>query len=244
MSEINSLNKELDRLLKIAPAEELRNPLDSVCYLSIELKKGVYFQPLSSEDELELATRKGPSARDEKSKYGDDLFRASKCLEKQFQMPDAEKLLEKLVIFDQNSKCFEGVAAEHLFHLALNEERQGKLSEAEKHYLKGIEETAQEKRAREIENRFLFGQAGKRKSFREESFVNTDEEPDDIPKDMRKAENYAALARLARRHGFDEQATELLTNAYRKDGTNARYLQQVADPKNFDELYFDWILYK
>lgn len=244
MSEIDKLNKELDRLLNLTPADELSNPLDSVCYLSIEIGKGEKFRPLSSEDELELARRKGTLAQDMKSKYGNELFRASKCLEKQFQMADAEKLLEKLVIFDQNSKCFEGVAAEHLFHLGLNEERQGKLAEAENHYRKGIQETEQERQAREFEHEFPFGLPAKKKAFKQQAFINTDEELDDVPREMRKAENYAALARIAKRRGFDEEAIDLLKNAYIKDGTNAKFLQQAAEPKNFDELYFDWILYK
>lgn len=221
MSESDKLlNRDLDRLLGTTPTEEPARP----------------FRPFLSEQELALARRQGPSAKAEKSKYGDDLYKTSKDLEKQFQIKEAENVLEKLVIFDENSNCFEGTAAEHLFHLALNEERQGKLAEAEFHYKKGIEETKQERRQRLAENDFPIPR--RQKGMPQQT---DEDELDDVPRDMRKAENYAALARLANRRGFTQEASEFLRQAYIKDGSNAQYLKQAADPKNFNDLYFDWL---
>lgn len=231
MSE-KDIGKELDRLLNLTPAEEPRNPLDSVCRLSIEISKGVDFSPLTSDEELELAQRNGPEAQAAKAKYSNDLFRASRCMERNYQIADAEKALEKLVIFDNNSKCFEGIAEEHLFHLAVTEERQGKLDEAEEHYRKGTQETQQEKQERLMEFAMPL-----RKSIKQLEWI--EEVLDDVPKDQRKAENFAALARIAKRRGFDQLSTELLHRAYSKDSTNGKFLQQAADPKNFELLYFD-----
>lgn len=241
MSEIGKeTDKELDRLLGLTQAEEPRTPNDTVCRLYIEISKGKTFRPLTSDEELELALKTGPAAQVEKTKYGEDLFKASKSLERHFQTADAEKALEKLVIFDQNSNCFVGVAAEHLFHLAINEEKQGKLNEAEAHFNKGVEETQEERRLRleDTELPFRRGVKGIKPD------INSDTDTlDDVPRDMRKAENYAALARLAKRRGFDQESAELLKRAYLKDGGNAKFLQQASDPQNFEQLYFDWTLY-
>ncbi len=231
MSE-RDIGKELDRLLNLTPAEEPRNPLDSVCRLSIEINKGVDFSPLTSDEELELAHRTGPDAQAAKSKYSNDLFRASRCMEKHYQIADAEKALEKLVIFDKNSKCFEGIAAEHLFHLAVTEERQGKLAEAEEHYRQGTQETQQEKQERLMEFPLLTRKAIKQLEWIEEAL-------DDVPKDQRKAENFAALARIAKRRGFDDLSIDFLQRAYSKDSVNGKFLKQAADPINFELLYFD-----
>ncbi len=236
MSEIGKVtDKELDRLLGITPVEEPRTPNDTVCFLDIEIDKTRIFRPLSTDDELKLALRKGPAAKAEQEQYSADLYKASKSLERNFQIKEAEKALEKLVIFDQYSDCFEGKAAEHLLRLAINEERQGKLSEAEFHFLKGTEETKQERKQRLEEEAFPFGR-------RVKGLQPENDEPtlDNVPRNMVKAENLAALARIAKRRGFDQQSAMFLHSAFLKDdSSNGRFLQDAADPKNFEQLYYD-----
>ena len=232
------MGKELDRLLGLTPAEEPSTPNDTVCRMPIEVGKGKYFTPLTSEQELELALRKEPSPQTEKAVYSTQLFKASISLEQNFQIADAEKALEKLVIFDENSNCFEGVAAEHLFHLAINEEKQGKFDEAEMHFCRGVEKIEAKQRSyiEDYETEF------KRQRMRQQPESDTTS-ADTVALDLHSAENYAALARLAKRKGLDEESKEYLRQAHRKDETNGSFLKRAADPANFDQLYADWTQY-
>lgn len=240
MSEIdNALKKELDRLLGLTPVQEPRTPEDSICSLSIEIDKRRIFQPLSTEEELALALKKGHAAKAEKAKYSEDLYKASRVLERQFRIPEAEKALEKLVIFDENADCFDGVAAEHLFQLGILEERQGKFDEAESHFKQGVAETKQERKERlEDDFEYQFQLKKRTKGIQPET---DDQLFVDVPRNLRKAETYAALARLANRKGNDQEARELLIRAYnRVDGPDGEFLKKAADPKNFYQLYYEF----